>query len=160
MAPVTASTETFIERHSWKFLLFVSVCLGLFGIGDILQGMNADPAIAESLSGIRWQDLQVTYPKIANLIDAQVRSGGAQLVTLSILSIAACLYGYRRGERWSWYAFWAYPLFTLLAFVIFLTADRQPEFPPPPPMISAPVFFIITVLVLLLSYRKFFPRNP
>lgn len=159
MTSVEAKTETFFEHHSWKVFLVISVILGLFGIGDIMQGMSADPAIANSITGIVWEELQRSSPEIANLIDLQVRSGGAQLVTLSLLSIAICLTGYRRGEQWSWYAFWAYPLFMVLAFFIFVTADRQPDFPPPPPMISAPVFFIVSVLVLLLSYRKFFPQK-
>jgi hypothetical protein len=159
MTPIEAKTETFFERHSWKVFLFISIVVGLFGIGDIDKGMNADPAIANSITGVTWEELQVSRPEIANLIDLQVRSGGTQLLTVSILSIVVCLRGYRRGEQWAWYAFWAYPLFTALAFIIFFTAERHSDFPPPPPMMSAPIFFIISVLVLLLSYRKFFPKG-
>jgi hypothetical protein len=152
-----AKKENYFQQHSWKVLLIISGILGLFGIGDMIQGMSADPAIANSMTGVPWEELQKSSPKIANLIDLQVRSGGAQLLTLSILSIIICLTGYRRGERWAWYAFCSYPLYMVLAFIIFLTADRQADFPPPPPMLSAPVFFVICVLVLLLSYRRFSP---
>lgn len=157
MARIDAKSESFFQSHSWKVLLIISVTLGLFGIGDIIQGMSADPAIANSITGVPWEELQRSNPKMVNLIDLQVRSGGAQLLTLSILSIIICLTGYRRGEQWAWYAFWAYPLLMVLVFITFLTADRQADFPPPPPLLSAPVFFVICVLVLLLSYRKFFP---
>lgn len=152
-------TETFFERHSWKVFLLISIIVGLFGIGDIIQGMSADPAIATSITGVAWEELQISSPKIANLIDLQVRSGGGQLVMLSILSTAICLAGYRRGEQWAWYTFWAWPLWTVLAFITALTADRQPDFPPPPPLLSAPVFFVVSVLALLLPYRKFFPKQ-
>jgi hypothetical protein len=157
MTLIDTKTEPFFQRHSWKVLLVISAIIGIFGIGDIIQGMNADPGIANSMTGIAWQDLQTSSPAIANLVDLQVRSGGSTLVALSILSIAICLTAYRRGEQWSWYAFWSYPLLMLLIFIIFLTANRQPDYPPPPPLLSAPIFFVISVLVLLLSYRKFFP---
>lgn len=157
MTRVEAKKENFFQQHGWKMLLIISGIIGLFGIGDMIQGMSADPAIANSMTGVPWEELQRSSPEIANLIDLQVRSGGAQLLTLSILSIIICLTGYRRGERWAWYAFWSYPLYMVLAFTIFLTADRQADFPQPPPLLSAPVFFIICVLVLLLSYRRFFP---
>jgi hypothetical protein len=158
MTPIDAKTETFFERHSWKVLFVISVLVGLFGIGDIVQGMSADPAIANSITGIPWEELRVSSPKIASLIDLQVRSGGSQLVALSLLSIAICLTGYRRGERWAWYALWAWPLFTVLALITFLTANRQPDFPPPPPLLSAPVFLVVSVLALLLPYRRFQPK--
>lgn len=159
MTSVETKTKTFFEHHSWKVFLVISVILGLFGIGDIIQGMNADPAIANSMIGMAWEEVQASSHEMANLIDLQVRSGGSQLLVMAILSIAISLTGYRCGQQWAWYAFWAYPLFMALNFFIFVTADRQSDFPPPPPMISAPVFFIIAVLVLLLSYRKFFPRT-
>ncbi len=157
MVQIEAQPENFFQIHSWKVLLIISVILGLFGIGDFIQGMSADPTVANSITGVPWEELQRSNPKMASLIDVQVRSGGAQLLTLSILSIIICLTGYRRGEPWAWYAFWVYPLFMVLVFITFLTADRHADFPPPPPLLSAPVFFLICVLVLLLSYRKFFP---
>ena len=159
MTPIEAKTESFFERHSWKVLFLISIIVGLFGLGDIIQGMSADSAIANSITGVAWGELQESSPKIADLIDLQVRSGGGQLITLSILSIAICLAGFRRGERWAWYTLWAWPLFTVLAFITFLIVDRQPDFPPPPPLLSAPVFFVVSVLALLLPYRKFFPKQ-
>jgi hypothetical protein len=160
MTPVDAKTETFTERHSWKVLLGTNIIFALFGLGDIIQGMNADPAIANSLTGVAWEEIRRSNPALANLIDLQVRSGGAQLFTLASLSVLVCVLGYRRGARWSWYAMWLWPLLMVFIFLVFVTADRQPDIPPPPPMISAPVFFIIFVLGLLLPYRKFFPKQP
>jgi len=159
MSTIAVRKETFFERHSWKVLLVTSVIFGIFGVGDILQGMSADPAIANSITGVAWEGLQKTSPALANLIDLQVRSGGMHLVMLATVSSLVCLLGYRRGARWSWYALWAWPLLMIFIFVMFVTADRQPDFPPPPPMISAPIFFIIFVLALLLPYRKFFPKQ-
>ncbi len=159
MALVDAKTETFFDHHSWKVLLVISIIFALFGVGDMLQGMSADPAIANGITGVAWEELQMSSPAVANLIDLQARNGGAQLVILASLSILICLQGYRRGQRWAWYAFWMWPLLMMFIFLTFATADRRPGFPPPPPMISAVIFFIIFVLALLLPYRKFFPKQ-
>lgn len=159
MKPVDAEKETFAERHSWKILFGADIIFVLFGIGDIIQGMSADPAIANSITGIGWEELKISSPPIASLIDLQVRTGGAQLVILAALSILICVRGYRRWERWAWYAQWMWPLLMVFIFLAFVKADRHPDFPPPPPMISAPIFFVIFVLALVLPYRKFFPKQ-
>ncbi len=159
MKSVKAKKETFFERHSWKVLLVISIIFALFSIGDILQGMSADPAIANSITGVTWEELQISSPAVASLIDLQVRSGGVQLFILASLSILVCLSGYRRGARWAWYALWMWPLLMACIFLMFVTAERHLNFLPPPPMISAPFFFIISVVALLLPYRKFFPKQ-
>jgi hypothetical protein len=87
-----------------------------------------------------------------------VRSLGASILVVSILSLAITLTAFRRGQRWAWYALWVWPLWNVAIFVLSFTAERHPDFPPPPPMLSAPVFFTVTLLALILSYRRFFPR--
>lgn len=159
MTKAEIRTETFFERHSWKALMVISIIFGLFGLGDLIQGMNADTAIAESITGVAWEETRSSNPEVAHLIDMQVRAGGAQLLFIAALSIVVCLAGYRQGQRWAWYTFWVFPLWMVLIFLIFVTANRQPDVPPPPPMLSAPIFFVIAVLALLLSYRKFFPKT-
>ncbi|MEZ4669421.1 MAG: hypothetical protein R3E39_16060 [Anaerolineae bacterium] len=131
MSTVNAKTESFFERHSWKALLVMSIIMLIFGAGDIIQGVSADPAIAKSMTGIEWDTLQRSNPAIAYFIDVQVRLGGTQLTILAVLSIVICLVGYRRGSRWAWYALWTWPLLMVMIFLVFATANRQPEFPPP-----------------------------
>ena len=150
--------EPFFHRHGWKVLIVVSAIFLLFGIGDIIRGMDADPAIAESITGVEWEELQASSPKIANMIDLGVRSSGASILVLSVLSIAIILFAFRQGERWAWVVLWIWPLWMTLIFVFIFAAERQPGFPPPPPMLSAPIFFVITVLTLVMTYRKFFPK--
>lgn len=129
MTPVEAKTEPFFERRSWKVLFGISTIFALFGVGDMLQGMNADPAIANSITGVSWEELKRANQAAANLIDWQVRSGGVQLFIMAILSMVICVNGYRRGKRWAWYSFWAWTLLMIFIFLTFLTADRQPDFP-------------------------------
>ena len=151
--------EPFVQRNAWVVLLIVAGIFTLFGIGDVIQGMDADPAIAESITGVGWEDVQATSPTIADLIDLMVRAQGLSITVLSILSIAITVNAFRRGERWAWYALWIWPIWNLAIFLFFFTADRQTGYAAPPPMLSAPVFFSITFLALVLSYRKFFPRT-
>jgi hypothetical protein len=158
MSTIIANIQTFLERHGWKILLVITLIFGLFGIGDMLQGMDADPAIAEGISGMDWEDIQASDPELANLIDQQARAGGAHLLIVSILGTVIILKGYRHGEAWAWYTLWALPLWTVLVFIMFLLVDRPSGAPTPPPMISAPIFFALLVLTLLFSYRKFFPN--
>ena len=95
--------ETFFERHSWKWFILIAVIFGLFGIGDVILGMDADPAIAESITGVAWPELQASSHRIANLIDLYVRVVGMHLIILSIITVAITLVGFRQGEKWAWY---------------------------------------------------------
>lgn len=158
MTSTDRRNEPFVQRNAWTVFMVIAVIVVLFGIGDVIRGMDADPAIAESIAGLSWEDLQNRSPRTANLIDLMVRSQGFTLIILSILSIAITVYAFRPGERWAWYALWIWPIWSAAVFLLFFTADRQPGFASPPPMLSAPVFFGITVLTLLLSYRRFFPK--
>jgi hypothetical protein len=153
-----SSKNTVLERSAWIALIVVGAIFGLFGLSDVILGMNADPAIAESIAGVAWKDLQASNPQVANLIDMYVRSLGASILVVSILSLSITLTAFKRGERWAWYALWVWPLWNVAIFVLSFTAERHPGFPPPPPMLSSPIFFTVTLLALILSYRKFFPR--
>jgi hypothetical protein len=74
MTPVNVKTETFNEQHRWKVLLGSHIIFVLFGLGDMIQGMHGDPAIANNLTNIEWHELQRSSPRIANLINMQVEA--------------------------------------------------------------------------------------
>ena len=145
----------FWARNSWKFLLGLVFVIGLFGIGDIIRGMDADPAIPLAISGLTPDEIRVTSNPLANLIDLQVRSGGLQLVVIAILWSVILLVPFRRGERWSWYTMWTFPGWALAVSASLLFVEFQPDVPLPPPAISGWVFFALTSLLLLASRRWF-----
>jgi hypothetical protein len=149
----------FFERRGWIILLIISITFLLFGIGDIIQGMDADPAIAEGLSGLDWDEVKESQPELARLITWQMRAGGGNILILSLFSIAIILKPYRRGEQWAWVTLWVLPLWTVLIFAMIFFADRPADSPTPPPMFSAPIFLVLIALTLLMSYRKFFPST-
>ena len=158
MTETETEKEPFMHRNAWIVFIVVAVIFVLFGIGDVIRGMDADPAIAESIAGETWENVQSTSPALADLVDLVVRSQGFTITILSILSIAITLYAFRPGERWGWYALWIWPVWNVAIFLTIFTADRHSDFSAPPPMLSAPVFFSITFLALVLSYRRFFRK--
>ncbi|MDX1612767.1 MAG: hypothetical protein R3300_00580 [Candidatus Promineifilaceae bacterium] len=158
-SPPSTQTEPFFQRHAWIVPAALSVIFLLFGIGDLMLGQDADPAIVESLTGIAWEELQATTPAPAYAIDLGVRAGGQQLIVIGILSLAIVLKAFRPGQRWAWWVMWIWPLWMAGIFLLLFTADRQPGWPAPPPLISSVVLFIFALLAQVLSYRKFFPAR-
>lgn len=145
----------FWERQGWKLLLGLVVIIGLFGVGDIIRGMDADAAIPKGVSGLSPDEIRETSPELARLADLQVRSGGVHLLVMSILWTVIMLVPFRRGEKWAWSAMWTFPAWSLAAAVMFLFVDLVPGQPTPPPAISGWIFFVLTSL-LLLAVRKDF----
>jgi hypothetical protein len=155
-----ATVESFFERHAWKVVLGVSLLIGFFGVGDMVGGasdlQNGETVFMHSITGMSWNELQAASPKVANLIDLKFRMDGAALTTTALLSLAICLTGFRRGERWAWYALWALPLWMISTVVFILMVDKQPGSGTPVPVISGSILTVIWVSMLGLSYRKFF----
>jgi hypothetical protein len=108
-----AKAEPFFERHAWKVLLGVSIVIGLFGVLDMIGGasdlQNGETVLMHSLTGMSWNEFKAASPAAGNLVDWKFRSDGATLFTVAVLTIAICLTGLRRGQRWAWYTLWPYP---------------------------------------------------
>ena len=83
-----------------------------------------------------------------------------RLTTVALLSLAICLSGFRKGERWAWYALWALPLWMLLTAFFISTVEKQPGAGTPVPVISGSILFVISASMLLLSSPRFFRKNP
>jgi hypothetical protein len=155
--------EPFIDRHGWKILSGVISLIGLFGIGDMMNGA-ADPQDGEKVymtgvTGMTWNELQAASPSVARLIDTIFRANGATLTSLALLSLAICQVPYRKGERWAWYALWALPMWMVLTAFFIATVEKKPGAGTPVPVISGSVLSVISASVLLLSSPKYF-RKP
>ncbi len=155
-----SKAETFFDRHAWKILLGVSLLLGFFGVGDMVGGasdlQNGETVFMHSITGMSWNELQAANPRVANLIDVKFRMDGASLTTIALLSIIICLTGFRRGERWAWYALLALPLWMMLSVFFILMVNKQPGSGTPVPVISGSILTMICFSMLGLSYHKFF----
>jgi hypothetical protein len=142
-------TGGFFRRNSWRFLLALVAVIGLFGIGDLVLGVDADPAIPLAVTGLTVDGMWQASEPLATLVDLQVRAGGVQLIAISMLWATIVLGPFRRGERWAWFAMLTFPAWALAVAVSFLFVDLQPDVPPPPPAISGWVFAALTSALLL-----------
>ncbi len=150
--------ERWYERYAWIILFLVAVIFALFGLGDIILGTAADPAIVEGITGMTPEEIGVEDPRILVLVDQQVRAGGAVFMVFGILAAVIAWTSFRGGERWAWYALWTLPLLNVLIFLTQYTSFDLSTGVLPPPLLSAPVFLAIAVVGLLLPVRRFFPK--
>lgn len=146
-------------RHGWKFLLGLVLVIGIFGVGDLLVGLDADPAIPEGVAGMSPAEMRESSPDLARLADLQVRAGGIQLIVIATLWSVVLVFPFRRRERWAWWSMWTFPAWALAVAVMFLFVDLQSGKPTPPPAISGWAFFGLTAL-LLLGTRHGFNSPP
>jgi len=138
----------FWHRNAWRVLAALAAIVLLFGVGDIVRGLDADPAIPEGVTGMTIEEIRSSSPLLASLLDLQVRFGGIHLLILGSLWLALIWIPLRRGERWAWYATWSLPLWGLAVSVSFLFVELPSGGPIPPPAISGWVFFGIGAAAL------------
>lgn len=151
----TLRRRAFSRQNAWRWLLGLTVIVGLFGISDLILGIDADPAIPVGVTGLTPDEIRQTSEPVARLIDLQVTAGAIQLITISALWSVIILVPYRRRERWAWYTMWTFPAWSASVALAFLFVELQPDVPVPPPAISGWVFFGLTSLLLLVSRRDF-----
>ncbi len=147
--------SSFLARTAWKWLLAPVVIVTLFGIGDIILGTDADPAIIEGLTGITFEEIEAVSPEAATVIDLQARSIGYLIIYMSVPLAVILLFGFRRWRRWAWLAMWVLPLWAISASVSMFLVDRPEGARLPPPMVSGLVFFAYAVFWLAVSYKGF-----
>lgn len=142
-------------RNAWIWLLVPVVILVLFGVGDIVRGADADPAIVEGLTGLEPSEIESVSPEAGRYIDLQFRFGGIQLTYFALVLASVLVFGFRRWRRWAWFSMWALPLWALSVSLAFVLVDRPDSAPIPPPMVSGFVFFVYAAFWLAVSYRGF-----
>ncbi len=130
-----------LKRNAWKFLLVPTVIIVLFGIGDVVRGTDADPAIVEGLTGLSVDEIAAASPEAVDVIDALTRAQGMLLVWFGIALTAIVWFAYRDWQRWAWWTLWVLPLWALGVSIFFLLQDRPEGAAIPPPMVSGFVFF-------------------
>ena len=93
--------SSFLVRTAWKWLLAPVLLVILFGIGDVIRGTDADPAIVEGLTGITIEEIEAVSPEGAKVIDLQARSIGYLLIYMGVALAAILLFGFRRWRPWA-----------------------------------------------------------
>lgn len=147
---------TWLERHGWWGLAFMTVVIVLFGVGDVMAGAAADVAIPMSLTGLTLDELEAESAAGYRLVDLYTRGNGLTLVLAGLLATAVLVFAYRRHRRWAWWTMWLLPAWAASVPVFYLIVGLAPGQPPPPPMISGPIFALVAIVILLSGARPFF----
>ena len=131
----------------------------IFGIGDILTGPTADPAITVAVSGMRPADVEAAQPIGYRLYDFATRMGGLNLVLIGLLLTSILVVPYRLGQRWAWATMWLLPAWSLAVPVVFVVFGPAPGTPIPPPAISGPIVAGVVGVTLLVDRGRFVGRR-
>ena len=126
----------------------------LFGVGDMIAGIENDPAILISATGRTPAELRAQDPLIYAAMDNQQKLIGYSLAMTGLLISMVSLTAFRHGARWAWFTFWSIPV-SLAFLTVSQFVNRQPDQPLPPPFYSGLLFALLTGMWLALSYRKY-----
>jgi len=115
-----------------------------FGILFLVYGIYAFtlPYVQPS----HWNSITTSEETAAYIAD-NFRWLGMLSGMFGILTLAVAYGGFRRGQKWAWYAFLAYPIFLLLAIVYTW-----------PGLMWSP-FLLASVAALGVAYRSVFQRK-
>jgi hypothetical protein len=146
--------RTFFERSAWVLFLVIGVIEILFGLGDMVAGVENDPAILISTTGRTPAELKAQDPVMYAALDHQQKVIGQILLVTGALVSAISLTAFRQGARWAWFTFWLIPI--SLAFGAVSSYNiRQPGESLAPPFYSGLLFAVLTIVWLAFSYRKY-----
>jgi len=150
--------ENFFEGSVWLLFLVIGVIEILFGVGDMIAGVENDPAILISATGRTPAELKAQDPLIYNAMDNQQKVIGQIFLMNGVLVSVISLTAFRRGARWTWFTFWLIPASMVFGAVSSYNT-RLPGESLAPPFYSASLFAVLTTLWLALSYRKYLSRD-
>ena len=153
-ARVAHREENFFERSAWVLFLVIGVLEILFGWGDMIAGVENDPAILISITGSTPAELKAQDPVFYAAMDHQQKVIGQILWITGALISMISLTAFRRGARWAWFTFWLIPVSMGIEMVSSYNI-RLPGESLAPPFYSAGLFAILTIVWLALSYRKY-----
>ena len=149
------------EKYGWM-LLFIFWALHL-----VLSARDFIPSLQDlclclggqtplfSATGLTWAQLSSSDPRVANFIASTLVDDGISGVGLAIFGMLVSATGYRKGEKWAWYASWTMPAGILAAQlnIYQLTASTMV-------LVLAIIFTAVSLLALFLPFRQFFPKQP
>jgi hypothetical protein len=117
------------RRRAWLFVLIADAGLLLWGAGaallpTTLPGPGSSPILPAGYEGYTngsWPELTATAAKTAGYVTLLFRMYGIYIVAFSMLAMAIAAFGFRRGERWTW---WALLIGNTLAWVSAMAYDQ------------------------------------
>jgi uncharacterized membrane protein HdeD (DUF308 family) len=150
--------ENFFEGRVWVLFLIIGLIEILFGAGDMMVGIENDPAILVSATGMTPAELKARDPLIYNAMDHGQKVIGQIFLMNGVLVSIISLTAFRRGARWTWFTFWLISVSMAFGAVSSYNTRLQGE-SLAPPFYSASLFAVLTIVWLALSHRKYLSRE-
>ncbi len=146
--------ERIYEKYAWVVLFALGLLWVVVGFTQAFFPVGLLEDDAKHVIDMSWNELKASSPAASNLIRWLYGGMGLLKMSWSFLVIAITLTGYRRGEKWAWYALCLVPILLLsnALFNIWFFGDSSE-------MLQWIPITTITLVGLLLPYRKFFPRQ-
>lgn len=151
--------EKSYEKHAWVLLVIAASPVLFFAVVHIISDGPRAFELVEGNLGISWEDLASEEPEIANVIRGFVKSMGVFALGFAALFMVIVTTGYRKGERWAWYAALLFPAI-LIGFAPIVPSYGGWQ---DPVQFRGVITGIVTMLALmllglLLPFRRFFPK--
>ena len=147
-----------VRRHAWQALLGMTALIAIIGLNPVAQGIHEDPSVPLAFAGRTADQLQSDNPQSFRLIDIQARFSGLDLIVIGLLMSAILVTGFRRNERWAWWAMWLLPLWGGAVPATIARTGLAEGQAPPTPMFTGPAIAAVSTALLLISAPRFFGR--
>jgi len=149
------------ERFAWIAFALMGFVVVVFGIGDFVAGTDTfahggEGVTVRGVTGSNWSEL--SSGPAAALIDWKVKAQAIWMTLAGAITALVAVTGFRRGERWAWFAMALWPLAFGAVYLNLSLAYRHPGAATPPPLKSAPIFIVVALVALAFSFRKAFRR--
>ncbi len=157
MAVTAVRTEKAYEKYAWLTFVVFGIAVIVSAVILTLTGSEPSQNLYQSdiTLGKPWSTLQASNPDVVKLSNDLIRSYALLLFPVGVFTVAISYKSFRRGEKWSWYAFCILPL------ALIYEIGLETSFGIPFGAIASfdGPFAALCLLGLLLPYRKFFPRK-
>ena len=126
---------------AWKIMMITNAVLLVFGLAftfipDVIYATGFN-----MYTGQNWNSFASSNSSVADLILLTAgRMFGVHILVLTILSFAVTVYGFRKGERWSWYTL-------LIAYSLGFIVDSIAV-----SIIGQMEVVIVDIIVLIVNY--------
>ena len=139
-----------LQRHGWWGLLAFAVAVALRGLIDLTSGVTYQ---AEDLTGTSIAQITAESVAGSRLSEFTVRTGGVYLIALGVIAGATLLFGFRRDQRWAWWAMWTLPALAISGSLLDF------GFGVAGPGTSSLIVGVLGAAILLITVPRFFRQS-
>ena len=141
------------EKYGWVVCLFLGLLWLVVGFNQLFTPRVLLEDVAQNIVGMSMSELEALSPVATEVVLWLQMTSGNLKISWSLFLLAITLTGYRKGEKWAWYAMWIAPAVLVCQAILdatFLGDVNQ--------MLKWIPITSIALFGLLLPYRRFFPK--